>query len=69
MPFAITVDFETLNEKSELFNTVTLRERDSMKQIRIPIAELASTLNDVVKERKTWEELLAQYPQVDVKEE
>lgn len=69
VPFAITVDFETLNEKSELFNTVTLRERDSMKQIRIPIAELASTLNDVVKERKTWEELLAQYPQVDVKEE
>ena len=48
---------------------MTLRERDSMKQIRIPIAELASTLNDVVKERKTWEELLAKYPQVDVKEE
>ena len=65
----MTVDFETLNEKSELFNTVTLRERDSMKQVRIPIDKLASTLNDVVKERKSWNDLLSEYPQVVVKEE
>ena len=63
------MDFETLNEKSELFNTVTLRERDSMKQVRIPIDKLASTLNDVVKERKSWNDLLSEYPQVVVKEE
>ena len=69
VPFAVTVDFETLNEKSELFNTVTLRERDSMKQVRIPIDKLASTLNDVVKERKSWNDLLSEYPQVVVKEE
>jgi glycyl-tRNA synthetase len=69
VPFAITVDFETLNEKSDLFNTVTLRERDSMKQIRIPIDEVASTLNEIVKERMSWEDLLKKYPQVTVKEE
>jgi glycyl-tRNA synthetase len=40
-PFGITIDFETLGEeKPELKNTVTLRERDSMQQRRIPIAEL-----------------------------
>jgi len=40
-PFGITVDFETLGEeKPEFKDTVTLRERDSMLQRRIPIAEL-----------------------------
>ena len=34
-PFCITIDFQTLEDK-----TVTLRERDSMKQERLPIAAL-----------------------------
>ena len=69
IPFAVTVDFETLNEKSELYRTVTLRERDSMKQIRLPVEEVASVLNEVVKERTCWEDLLAKYPQVTVAED
>lgn len=69
IPFAITVDFDTLNEKSELYNTVTLRERDSMKQVRMPIDDVVVTLNDMVKERKSWDDLLKKYPQVAVKEE
>src|SRR5438270_601895 len=44
-PFGITVDFETLGEKdSALCDTVTLRERDSMKQERVAIKDLVSTL-------------------------
>jgi glycyl-tRNA synthetase len=44
-PFCITVDFETLGEKDpSLRDTVTLRERDSMKQKRVVIAELVTTL-------------------------
>jgi glycyl-tRNA synthetase len=44
-PFGITVDFETLGEKdSALRETVTLRERDSMKQERVPIKDLANLL-------------------------
>jgi len=40
-PFGITVDFETLGEKdAALVDTVTLRERDSMKQERVKIADL-----------------------------
>src|ERR1041384_7759960 len=40
-PFGITVDFETLGEKDPaLRDTVTLRERDSMKQERVKISEL-----------------------------
>jgi glycyl-tRNA synthetase len=45
-PFGITVDFETLGEKDPaLFDTVTLRERDSMKQERLAIKDLPGILN------------------------
>jgi glycyl-tRNA synthetase len=44
-PFGVTVDFETLGEKdSSLLNTVTLRDRDSMKQERVAIKDLVETL-------------------------
>src|SRR5467141_775829 len=44
-PFGITVDFETLGEKdSALRDTVTLRERDSMKQERVAIKDLPHLL-------------------------
>jgi glycyl-tRNA synthetase len=40
-PFGVTIDFDTLGEeKPEMKDTVTLRERDSMEQRRMPIAEL-----------------------------
>jgi glycyl-tRNA synthetase len=44
-PFGVTVDFETLGEKDQaLLDTVTLRERDSMKQQRVKIADLLEML-------------------------
>ena len=39
-PFCVTVDFETLTDKA-----VTVRDRDSMKQERIPIADLEAYLS------------------------
>jgi len=38
-PFCVTVDFQSLED-----NQVTIRERDSMNQIRVPISELKNTL-------------------------
>jgi len=38
-PFCVTIDFQSLED-----NQVTIRERDSMNQIRVPISELKSTL-------------------------
>jgi glycyl-tRNA synthetase len=38
-PFAVTVDYETKEN-----STVTLRDRDSMKQVRIPITKLPETI-------------------------
>src|ERR1700747_2697014 len=44
-PFGLTVDFESLGEKdAKLRDTVTLRERDSMKQERVAIKELPDIL-------------------------
>jgi glycyl-tRNA synthetase len=44
-PYCVTVDFQTLDDQ-----TVTVRERDQMTQIRIPISELQAYLL----ERVTW---------------
>jgi glycyl-tRNA synthetase len=42
-PFAITVDYETKEN-----NTVTLRDRDTMKQVRIPITKLPEIVRALV---------------------
>ena len=39
-PFGVTIDFDTLGEKPELKDTVTLRDRDTMQQHRIAINDL-----------------------------
>ena len=44
-PFGVTIDFDTLGEKGlELKDTVTLRDRDSMKQERVKITDLVPLL-------------------------
>jgi glycyl-tRNA synthetase len=49
-PFGVTIDFDTLGEKGEeLRDTVTLRERDSMKQERVKIAELLPRLLEQIR--------------------
>jgi glycyl-tRNA synthetase len=49
-PFCLTIDFDTLGEKGpELADTVTLRERDTMKQERVKISELLPKLLEKVR--------------------
>ncbi len=43
-PYCITIDFDTLGEKPDLTDTVTVRDRDTGEQKRVPIAELVSYL-------------------------
>ncbi len=43
-PFCITVDFDTLADES-----VTVRERDSMEQVRLPTAQVQTYLRDRVR--------------------
>ena len=57
IPYAFTVDKQTLED-----GTVTMRELDTMKQIRIPIVEAPATLNGLVHGHHTWADVLQKYP-------
>ncbi|KAI8920193.1 hypothetical protein DFJ77DRAFT_507576 [Powellomyces hirtus] len=56
-PFAVTVDFQTVQDQ-----TVTLRERDSTKQIREKIPVILDIVKDLVEEKTTWKEVEARFP-------
>ena len=44
-PYCITVDFQTVgDDKTPADNAVTIRDRDTMEQVRVPISELKSWL-------------------------
>ena len=43
-PFCVTIDFDTLGEKPDLLDTVTLRNRDDGRQERLKISELRDFL-------------------------
>ena len=43
-PYCITVDFDTLED-----NTVTIRDRDTMEQIRVNIEELKDWIDEKLK--------------------
>lgn len=54
IPFGVTIDFQSLED-----DTVTLRERDSMRQIRLKVFEVPGVVGDLVAERKSWQECLS----------
>ena len=56
IPFAITVDFDTLKD-----DTVTLRGLDSMKQIRLPVADLSALILSLSNAQSTWQEAVDKY--------
>ncbi|KAJ2630972.1 Glycine--tRNA ligase 1, mitochondrial [Coemansia sp. RSA 1290] len=59
-PFAITVDFQTVED-----NTVTLRERDTTKQIRGSLTEIVELVKNLVSGATTWESALTKYQLVN----
>ncbi|XP_024378886.1 glycine--tRNA ligase, mitochondrial 1 [Physcomitrium patens] len=59
IPFAITVDFD---------EGVTVRERDSKQQVRIPDAEVVDVVRDLSNGTVVWEDVAAKYKLVTVAE-
>jgi len=59
IPFGITVDFDTLSD-----DCVTLRERDSMGQVRLPISKLVEVLLQLSHETLSWEKVTNRFPVV-----
>ena len=64
VPFAVTVDFDTLKD-----DTVTVRERDSMVQIRLAKSEVTKLMFDIVHGRTTWEDAAKTHRIVQVSED
>lgn len=64
IPFGITVDFQTLID-----NSVTIRERDSMAQIRVSLSNLLSIIQSLATERVSWDELSSKYAPVVVQDD
>jgi glycyl-tRNA synthetase len=50
-PYEVTVDYETLEQ-----GTVTIRDRDSMLQVRVPLERTAEKLQDLLSKRLKFEE-------------
>ena len=49
-PFTITIDFDSISHKD-----ATLRDRDTEKQIRIPIKDLRKTIHDLLNDKIEFE--------------
>jgi len=57
IPYGITVDFDSVSQK-----TVTLRERDSTEQVRLPISDVTPTLAALVADKLSWADVAQKYP-------
>ena len=62
IPFGITIDDMTLKD-----NTITLREIDTMKQIRIPINEVGLVIKNCCNRLEKWEDIIKKYPSFEEK--
>ena len=61
-PFCITVDRDGLEGEGE--TTVTIRERDSGRQVRVPVSELAAELGAVRGGDRTFDDVAAEYDEL-----
>ncbi|KAF5308768.1 hypothetical protein FQR65_LT06000 [Abscondita terminalis] len=64
IPYGITIDFDTLNEP----HSATLRERDSMEQVRIPLVELPKVVHELAYNKILWDDVLQKYPKFEQQE-
>ena len=59
-PFCVTVDVQTVgDDKSPADEKVTIRDRNTMQQIRIPMTSLASVMEQLMEGK--WAELALQH--------
>src|SRR2546430_2144727 len=66
-PYCVTVDVQTVGdtERGEVGDgKVTIRERDSMEQIRVPITELETVFRELLTDGVGWSAVRARYPAV-----
>ena len=57
-PLGITVDFQSVKD-----NTFTLRDRDSMKQVRSDEETICAAIRSLVEGQKTWADVQEELPE------
>lgn len=57
-PFGVTVDFQSVKDDS-----VTLRDRDSTKQVRSDLETICQAIKSMVEDVKTWKEVQSELPE------
>ncbi|KAH6850062.1 hypothetical protein B0I37DRAFT_370607 [Chaetomium sp. MPI-CAGE-AT-0009] len=56
-PFGVTVDFQTVQD-----DTITLRERDSTRQVRAEEDKIIVAIRELVEGTKTWQDIESELP-------
>jgi glycyl-tRNA synthetase len=57
-PFGVTIDFQSVKD-----DTVTLRDRDSTKQVRSDLESICSAIKSIVEGNKTWSDIQKELPE------
>lgn len=59
IPFNVTIDFDTVKDR-----VITLRERDSTSQVRIPMSAIGAEVRALVLGKASWQDMLSRYTAV-----
>lgn len=62
-PFGITVDFQTLKDGS-----ITLRERDSTRQVRADADKIVVAIQSLLNDSKSWQDIESELPIFEAQE-
>ena len=57
-PVGITVDFQSIED-----NTITLRDRDTTKQVRSDVGTICNAIKSMVEGQKSWQDVQKQLPE------
>lgn len=61
IPYNVTIDFDSL----KMPNTVTIRERDTKEQLRIPLRDVGIVIRNLSSNKLSWQQLSEQYPKFE----
>ena len=64
-PYCVTVDVQTVGdaEKGDAGDErVTIRDRDSMEQTRVPVNALSAVFRELLEDTGAWRQVVARFP-------
>lgn len=61
IPYNVTIDFNSL----KMPNTVTIRERDTKEQLRIPLRDVGFVIQNLSSNKLSWQQLGEKYPKFE----